>query len=107
MMIRVYRKNEEVFSATGDGNVIEFPFGTRIARVESQGLTMRVHLAETPEAVDKAVLDVTYAERVLVGSGKFIYAIKSYRTRTGVSLRDAKLKMDDLRAQMEREGERY
>lgn len=106
MVIRIFRKGSEIFSVNGEANTLAFPFGSRIERMEMSALDVRVYLAEPPEQYE-SVLEPSYAERVLVGSGKFIYAIKSYRTRTGVSLRDAKLKMDDLRAQLEREGERY
>lgn len=107
MIVRVYRKGAEIFAvSTVESSALSFPYNTRIDRIESEQGLAKVFLAEAP-AEQPGALEPLYAERVLVGSGKFIYAIKSYRTRTGVSLREAKEVMDKLRATLERDGERY
>ena len=107
MIVRIFRKGSEIFSvASVEGNALSFPYGTRVERIVTSHQDAQVFLAEPP-AEEPGSPEPSYAERVLVGSGKFIYAIKSYRTRTGCGLRDAKLKMDELRERMEREGERY
>jgi len=68
---------------------METPEGLRIVRVISRGDDTVVELE--PVVIDRTV---NYVERALAEAGKRIHAIKCYRERTGVGLKDAKDAID-------------
>jgi hypothetical protein len=86
MIIRVIRKGTEIFAAGGNDTSLAFPAGTVLDSIELLNGDVRVILAEK-KPVD---LGVSYVERELFAAGKKIQAIKCYRERTGLGLKESK-----------------
>lgn len=88
-MIIVRRDSKEIFSA-GNGSSITFPSGTVIDYIENRGEEVIVALGPSPLASRV----VSYAEVMLAEKGHRIQAIKSYRDRTGLGLKESKDAID-------------
>ena len=96
--IRVRRNGAEIFAAAGNP-VLSFPSGTMLDCIEMNGADATVVLAE-PNAKFERRSDgvfygssdsaVTYAELMLMKHGLKIQAIKSYRGRTLLGLKESK-----------------
>lgn len=74
---------------TDTATAFEITPDLRVVRVSSQ-------FSETVIEIEAVVIDktVSYVERALAEAGKRIHAIKLYRERTGVGLKDAKDAID-------------
>jgi hypothetical protein len=104
-MIKVRRNGKEIFNASGTRPNLSFPWNTRLDCIEQDGPDVTVVLTDvSPEdAIDKVI----GAERALIRHGHMIEAIKSYRERTGLGLKDSKTAIDTERASMIERGEYF
>lgn len=104
-MIKVRRNGKEIFNAGGSSISLNFPSNTRLDCIEQDGFTLTVVLKDAPPDLQGDA--VIMAERELIRRGHLIAAIKCYRERVGLGLKDAKDAVERERAAMIARGEYF